>query len=64
MVPVMVESVHMMLEKWKQQDGKEIGVYEEFKLTTSEVILRTAFGSNYVEGKDIFEMLTNVGLFL
>ncbi|XP_030552325.1 cytochrome P450 CYP749A22-like [Rhodamnia argentea] len=64
MVPAMVESVHMMLEKWKQQDGKEIDVYEEFKLSTSEVISRTAFGSSYVEGRNIFEMTANLGLLL
>ncbi|KAF8040372.1 hypothetical protein BT93_B2566 [Corymbia citriodora subsp. variegata] len=64
MVPVMVESVHMMLEKWKQQEGKEIDVYEEFKISTSEVISRTAFGSSYAEGRNIFEMLTNLGLLL
>ncbi|XP_056165640.1 cytochrome P450 CYP749A22-like isoform X2 [Syzygium oleosum] len=62
MVPAMVESVHMMLEKWKQQEGKEIDVYEEFKLSTSEVISRTAFGSSYVEGRNIFEMLTSLGM--
>ncbi|KAF8040370.1 hypothetical protein BT93_B2564 [Corymbia citriodora subsp. variegata] len=62
MVPAMVESAHMMLEKWKQQEGKEIEVFEEFKLLTSEVISRTAFGSSYVEGRNIFVMLTNLGL--
>ncbi|XP_056165637.1 cytochrome P450 CYP749A22-like [Syzygium oleosum] len=62
MVPAMVESVRMMLEKWKQREGKETEVFEEFKLLTSEVISRTAFGSSYIEGRNIFEMLTNLGL--
>lgn len=62
MVPAMVESVHMMLEKWKQQEGKEIEVFEEFKLLTSDVISRTAFGSSYIEGRNIFEKLTNLSL--
>ncbi|KAI6686322.1 hypothetical protein NL676_032235 [Syzygium grande] len=62
MVPAMVESVRMMLEKWKQREGKEIEVFEEFKLLTSEVISRTAFGSSYLEGRDIFGMLTNLAL--
>ncbi|XP_010044379.2 cytochrome P450 CYP749A22 [Eucalyptus grandis] len=62
MVPAMVDSAHVMLEKWKQQEGEEIEVFEEFKLLTSEVISRTAFGSSYVEGRNIFEMLTNLGL--
>ncbi|KAI3731698.1 hypothetical protein L1987_62887 [Smallanthus sonchifolius] len=37
--------------------GKEIEVFEEFKHLTSDIISRTAFGSSYVEGKDIFQML-------
>ncbi|KAA8532860.1 hypothetical protein F0562_033023 [Nyssa sinensis] len=36
MIPAMIASVEMMLEKWKQ---------------------REAFGSSYLEGKDIFDML-------
>ncbi|KAF7131986.1 hypothetical protein RHSIM_Rhsim09G0123100 [Rhododendron simsii] len=57
MVPVMIESVEMMLERWKHHEGKEIEVLEEFRLLASEVISRTAFGSSYLEGKGIFEML-------
>ena len=57
MIPAMVESVEMMLERWKQHESKEIEVYEEFRILTSEIISRTAFGSSYLEWKDIFEML-------
>ncbi|KAI3943616.1 hypothetical protein MKX01_039244 [Papaver californicum] len=57
MVPAMIESVEMMVEKWKDYQGKEIEVFEEFKIMTFEVIARTAFGSSFVEGKNIFEML-------
>ncbi|KAL4360539.1 hypothetical protein GQ457_04G026590 [Hibiscus cannabinus] len=46
-----------MLEKWKGQVGKEIEVFEEFRLLTSEVISRTIFGSSYLEGEMIFAML-------
>ncbi|KAI3731691.1 hypothetical protein L1987_62880 [Smallanthus sonchifolius] len=53
----MVECVESMLERWKPYGGKEIEVFEEFKHLTSDIISRTAFGSSYVEGKDIFQML-------
>ncbi|TYG78181.1 hypothetical protein ES288_D02G037800v1 [Gossypium darwinii] len=42
------------------QEGKEIEVYNEFRLLTSEVISRTAFGSNYLEGEKIFAMLNKL----
>lgn len=60
MTPVMIASVEIMLERWKQHEGKEIEVYEEFRLLTSEIISRTAFGSSYIEGKDVFEKLTKL----
>ncbi|KAI8539358.1 hypothetical protein RHMOL_Rhmol09G0176400 [Rhododendron molle] len=50
----------MMLERWKHHEGKEIDVFEEFKVLTSEVISKTAFGSSYLEGKDIFEKLSKM----
>lgn len=64
MVPAMVESVETMLEKWTCHKGKKIEVYEEFRHLTSEVISRTAFGSSYLEGKNIFEMLTQLGFII
>lgn len=57
MIPAMVTSVVAMLKRWKYHEGKEIEVSEEFRLLTSEVISRTAFGSSYLEGKNIFEIL-------
>ena len=57
MIPEMIASVEAMLERWRNHEGKEIEVYEEFRLLTAEVISRTAFGSSYKEGKTIFEML-------
>ncbi|CAA2982655.1 cytochrome P450 CYP749A22-like [Olea europaea subsp. europaea] len=57
MVPAMISSVEMMLEKWKEHEGNEIEVFEEFRVLTSEVISKTAFGSSYLEGKNIFDML-------
>ncbi|XP_030552316.1 cytochrome P450 CYP749A22-like [Rhodamnia argentea] len=64
MVPVMVETVHEMLARWKHQEGKEIEVFEDFKIFTCEVISKTAFGSSYVEGRSIFQMLTDLGMLL
>ncbi|CAN6549305.1 unnamed protein product [Malus baccata var. baccata] len=54
-------SAETMLERWKDFEGQEIEVYEEFRLFTSEVISRTAFGSSYIEGKNIFDMLIKIG---
>ena len=53
----MITSVEEMLERWKHHGGKEIEVFEEFRLFTSEVISKTAFGSSYLEGRNIFGML-------
>ncbi|KAK6242606.1 hypothetical protein SCA6_007995 [Theobroma cacao] len=59
MIPEMIVSVEKMLETWKHHEGKEIEVFDQFRLLTSEVISRTAFGSSYLEGKNIFDMLIN-----
>ncbi|KAE9454460.1 hypothetical protein C3L33_13644, partial [Rhododendron williamsianum] len=61
MVPAMILSVEAMLERWRQHEGNEIEVYEEFRLLTSEVISRTAFGSSYLEGENMFRMLMKLG---
>jgi len=62
MIPAMISSVEMMLERWKVYEGKEVEVYEEFRLLTSEVIARTAFGSSYLKGKEIFDMLKRLAV--
>ncbi|CAL8989268.1 unnamed protein product, partial [Prunus brigantina] len=64
MIPEMVASAEKMVETWKVYEGKEIEVFEEFRLFTSEVISRTAFGSSYAEGQDIFEMLRKLGFLI
>ncbi|PRQ40575.1 putative cytochrome P450 [Rosa chinensis] len=61
MIPAMITSAETMLQRWTSHNGKEIEVFEEFRLYTSEVISRTAFGSSYIEGKQIFEMLIKMG---
>lgn len=62
MIPVMITSMEIMLERWKGFEGKEIEVFEEFRVLSSEIISKTAFGSSYVEGKNIFEMLMKLTL--
>lgn len=62
MIPAMITSVETMMERWKEHEGKEIEVFEQFRLLTSEVISKTAFGSSYAEGKDIFDMLMKLTL--
>nr|XP_011457333.1 PREDICTED: cytochrome P450 CYP749A22-like [Fragaria vesca subsp. vesca] len=53
----MKASAERMVESWKNHEGKEIDMFEEFRLYTSEVISRTAFGGSYLEGKTIFDNL-------
>ncbi|KAL4586428.1 hypothetical protein LXL04_011064 [Taraxacum kok-saghyz] len=62
MIPAMICSAETMLERWKEYNGKEIEVFYEFRILTSEVISKTAFGSSYLEGKKIFDMLTKLTL--
>ncbi|TYH63888.1 hypothetical protein ES332_D07G227300v1 [Gossypium tomentosum] len=62
MIPAVVVSVETMLEKWKGREGKEMEVFQEFTLLTSEVISRTAFSSSYLEGEKIFDLLTKLSL--
>ncbi|XP_021809138.1 cytochrome P450 CYP749A22-like [Prunus avium] len=64
MIPEMVASAETMLGRWKNYEGKEIDVLEEFRLLSSEVISRTAFGSSYIEGKNIYGMLNKLGFII
>lgn len=57
MIPDMITSTEIMLEKWKQNEAKEVEIYNEFRLLTSDAISRTAFGRNFQQGNDIFDML-------
>ncbi|XP_060669611.1 cytochrome P450 CYP749A22-like isoform X3 [Ziziphus jujuba] len=60
MSSAMITSVEIMLQRWKSYEGKEIEMYEEFRLLTSDVISRTAFGNDYERGQNIFEMLVRL----
>ncbi|KAL1556599.1 cytochrome P450 CYP749A22-like protein [Salvia divinorum] len=64
MVPAMIACVETMLEKWRSYHGEEIEVCGEFRLLSSEVISRTAFGSSYLEGRKIFDMLSKLGVLI
>ncbi|KAI8527473.1 hypothetical protein RHMOL_Rhmol12G0078300 [Rhododendron molle] len=64
MVPAMIASVETMLERWRQHEEKQIEVYKESKLLTAEVIFQTAFGSSYLEGEKIFDMLMKMGMIM
>lgn len=57
MFPSMIESVETMLERWRDFEGKEMDAHEEFRALMAEIISRTAFGSSYLEGQEIFKML-------
>lgn len=60
MVDLMVDSASSLLASWEEklqvQGGRnaEIEVEEELRCYSADVISRTCFGSNYVQGKDIF----------
>lgn len=60
MVPDMIACVENMLEKWREYEGKEIEVCNEYRFLSAEVISRTAFGSSYAEGMKIFDMLSKL----
>nr|XP_043625844.1 cytochrome P450 CYP749A22-like [Erigeron canadensis] len=62
MIPVMITSTEIMLQRWKEHNGKEIEVFQEFRVLTSEIISKTAFGSSYLEGKKIFDMLIKLAM--
>ncbi|KAL6190188.1 hypothetical protein ACLB2K_036586 [Fragaria x ananassa] len=53
-----------MLAGWKSHEGKEMEVFELFRLFTSEVICRTAFGSSYLEGENIVQNIMKLSVFL
>lgn len=65
MVPAFYESCNEMLTKWESlinNEGRcELDVWPYLEIMTSDVISRTAFGSNYEKGKKIFQLQKEQG---
>ncbi|XP_071733238.1 cytochrome P450 734A1 [Rutidosis leptorrhynchoides] len=61
-VPEIVDSIQNMMSKWDEKMEEtnkfelEFDAYKEFHDLSADVISRTAFGSNFVEGKRIIEL--------
>nr|GMC70372.1 cytochrome P450 CYP72A219-like [Ipomoea batatas] len=59
MVPAFYLSCSEMLSKWEKlvgAEGSELDVWPHLRTLTADGISRTAFGSNYEEGRKIFEL--------
>ncbi|KAF2287150.1 hypothetical protein GH714_038445 [Hevea brasiliensis] len=60
MIPVFAISCKEMIEQWKKmvnhQEACEVDVWPELQKTAKDIISRAAFGSNYEEGKKIFQL--------
>ncbi|KAL6850295.1 hypothetical protein ACP4OV_020922 [Aristida adscensionis] len=60
MTVVMVHCAQKMMQQWQSQIGQssnhqaEVELSSEFSELTSDVISHTAFGSSYMEGKEVF----------
>ena len=60
MLPVFATCCTDMINRWENsmssEVSSEIDVWPEFQNLTGDVISRTAFGSNYQEGMNIFQL--------
>lgn len=59
MIPSIAESGTNMCREWRNlisSGANEIDVFKEFSVLTADIISRTAFGSSYAEGNNIFRL--------
>ncbi|MCO5577561.1 hypothetical protein L7F22_031392 [Adiantum nelumboides] len=60
MTPAMIACTEAVLDNWESQlqdqVGKEVDVYEDFKMLTADIIAHCAFGSSYEEGRQVFKL--------
>ncbi|XP_020530436.1 cytochrome P450 CYP749A22 isoform X3 [Amborella trichopoda] len=57
----MVISVEEMISRWRDYEGRDTEISGEFRVLTLDVISRTAFGSSYLQGKNMFDLLAKLG---
>jgi hypothetical protein len=62
MIDQIVDSTNIMVRSWEiriERDGvvSEIKIDEDLRSLSADIIARVCFGSNYVEGKEIFTKL-------
>lgn len=59
-IPEVVDSAQGVLKRWKNGIGErneiEVDVLKELHILSAEILSKTAFGSNFEEGKHIFEL--------
>lgn len=60
MLPAFYESCNEMISKWEElasgEGSCELDIWPYIVTLTSDAISRTAFGSNYEEGRRIFQL--------
>ncbi|KAK7286960.1 hypothetical protein RJT34_22337 [Clitoria ternatea] len=65
MVNLIVDSTNIMLKSWETRIGgegvvSEIKIDEDMRSLSADIIARACFGSNYIEGEEIFSKLRDL----